>query len=1075
MKKLLFWGIVLLLLATVVAASPPAFNQYPLSNPLEADSYWRFTNNGSDMIGEDDLTVSSDYVAYTPMADGVNAWCDGGDTDHMTWMNSPTLDGNHTIALWVNLTEDSYSGTDAIFGGHNGAGDNSYGYRTYFENSSRIKIALGGVAPATTVFYFDLPQQINDSQWHHLVFVHEAGTRVANFSLYLNGVNVTDRTIDTDAATSYNSQDISVFSDYSHNSASHSDGYEGSMDDFIVWRTHPLTQSEIYTVYAGNYTGDIGGDELNISSVNPADGDEFNTQLLNFNFTVNSSTNFDCSLVINGTLNQTNESITAGNEVYVEFEVAFDATTEDIYYHYISCNNSETTKNTSNKVFLVDGIFPNIDVTGEITTNDVVSFGLRNITSTINITDTNLWGINVSIDGAQDLFYTTGIAGGNYTYNLNFNPATEGLSGGTHTIQIYASDSHTATEIPEYKYRKGIIENSITYDFDSGWIKVKPKKNKLFTSFETKKHKDRYSFEIERNPFEKFVLGTDLEFEVTSSSPLVVVESEYRGHIVSPSLFKWLDFESDYPDAVVTTEQINDKKIRVLVEGIEDDVITFNSIGGLNVLNENYTFYYGSSTETWSNQTLETGINAFTLNFTVNDSFVDDVNAVLFYNDTSYTPTKTSADDYIYFTHSLAPQLLGDDNFTNKTFYWNYTITNAGDGSNITNETTHKNQSVYKMIVSNCSWTPSTYKIYNFTTINQSNSAEVNTTVSALVEVWNQSSAQSRTYTFIYGDSYYHHLCMYPDWASFNTNYEFQFDATDYDQREYTANNDEFNNSLTTQVIYMSYSGDTTAITITLLDENDDELIGYTIEAHRYDLGTDSYILIDSEESNNQGKAVFNLDVSSDEYQFIVKDATGVIVHTEPKQQLIETSYTFRIVIGTSPESIQLKLQNLDYSLMADKATESFSLTWDDSLTNYITLMNFTVTLSNTSNNVQVYGNTSTESSGTDYYNVTENGVYIAYAFVTSADDGNVYLLSSVSLDIREEYDVFGVEALIMAFLFIGTMAFLGFAYSAEAGLILTIIGMITFYALGFVEVAASGVVSLIITFVIVLVRLDRR
>ena len=645
---------------------------------------------------------------------------------------------------------------------------------------------------------------------------------------------------------------------------------------------------------------------------------------------------------------------------------------------------------------------------------------------------------------------------------------------GEHTLNFWVSDSHTAKAIPDYSFYKNPLSKSITYQFDDGWIKVSPTTTGLFSSFETWKNGDRYVFEFERDLTAKLLYGTDLEFEITSSHKLVDVDSEFPGHIISQDLEKWIDFDSQYKDAITTT-RINDKRFRVFIEGIEDDTVLFNSLGGLNVIEENYTFYYGNYTEDYKDDNvMEVETTKFSINFTINNSYVGDIDALLNWDGTYYTAsTKTTSSDSIYFEKSITSSLLTTGNTTNKSFFWNYTITNNGAGNNITNSSTDtRDQTLYKMIVSNCTDSIATTVAINYTVLDQILSTSAYVTSEGSFTIWNASSTTTRTYGLDWDNSSSFNLCIWPAWANFYTNYNLLYEGYgDTNRRIRTG--DSLDNITDYVTLYISTTGED--ISINVVNENDDPIEDLNIEAWIYSVTDANYTLVSEEETDPDGLAVMRLYTEGeDEYKFLVYDGT-TLLYTSSTFKIYKNSYTFRIVVGTIPNSTLIALQNLDYSLTADKVGENFTLTWNDVPTSLITGINLTVVKSNATNYTRLNSQSSLASSGTLQYNVTGGyGTYIAYAYMTSSGDGEIYLLDSVSLDLREEWDIFGTDALLMSFFFIGTMIFTGLAFSGEIALIATIFGMIVFFALGFIQVGLTGVVSIIISAIIILVRLKK-
>jgi len=899
--------------------------------------------------------------------------------------------------------------------------------------------------------------------------------------------NVTFFMNNTDAIEKANSVEIGSESIYYHDLTNigtmGSQWWDGWIKTIVVYKGRALTQTELEEAYTGGYNcSDYvtappppeSTNTINLSSPLPANNTLFGVSTFNFNVTANNSNQMDCSIYINETLEETITEYSAGTNTFVDFDVTF---LDGTHNFTIGCWDGENDTNTSTNIFYVDTVDPTITVDSTLSGNRLICYEEINISASINLSDLNLWGFNLTVDKSNVIFNITNISGSTYNYNMNFDPSDYNLNEGEHTLNIFASDSHTSKEIPDYYYSKNPLSKSITYYFGDDWIEIKPTNKGLFSSFDTWKNKDRYAFEFERDFTAKLLYGTDLEFEVSSSRKLDSVDSEFPGHIVSNDLMKWIDFDSQYKDAVVTTTKINDRTIKVFIEGIEDDAVLFNSIGGLNVVEQNYTFYYGNITETYVDEAIETELTTFTTNFSINDSYVGDIDATLYWNGTYYTTTtKTTSSDSIYFTRDITTSLIsGYENLTNYTFFWNYTIINNATGNNITNDsTTQRDQLIYRMILSNCS-----YSVANTTAINFSVLDQVFDTVAYVVPegsfvVWYGSAAVTRTYGLNWGNSSSFNLCIYPATNNLSTSYTLLYSGYG-DTNSRIRSNDTLNNITEYVTLYISTSGDD--ISINVVDESDDALSGLNVEAWMYSVVDNNYTLIAEEETDPDGLAIMRLyTAGEDKYQFRIYDGSDLL-YTSSTFKIWETSYTFRIVRGIIPNSTLIALQSLNYNLAIDKTNDNFTLTWDDTETGLISAINLTVVMINATNETRLSSQISNDVSGTLFYTVSDNGTYIAYVYATSSGDGLVYFLKSISHRIAEEWDLFGTDVMIMTLLFIGTMAFIGLAHSrgGELSLILTIFGMVVFWIMGFIQVALSGVVSIAIAALIILVRLQKR
>ena len=811
-----------------------------------------------------------------------------------------------------------------------------------------------------------------------------------------------------------------------------------------------------------NYNITMGTNSMNISTTPyPTNTSflQFNDNTVNFNVSVNSSYDFNCRLYINESLINTSNYI-AGQNIFVNFSQNI----QNGYSNYfLYCFNNETIETTSTNLFLVDTINPVIDVGSNLSSNTSSVFFGNLYQVSVNVTDNNLWGLNITLENGNVLFNKTGIGTTRYDYNLSFDPRDYSLSIGVHTIIVEISDSHTANVIPDYLVSKNPLSKAITYSFGKDWIRVKP--SETLSIFDTRKSIDRYSFELTRNFLSKFY--DTIEFDVTSNTDLTIVkDSQYKGHIISNSLKKWIDFESIYDDIEVTTKQISPGHIRVFLSGVSGkNLLNFNSIGGLNLINKTYRFYYGNITETFINQTLEGETNTFTLNFTKNATFVGDITANITWNGSVYVPTKSSTANYIYFTRDITLNMSGNRTFA---FNWSYYVTTSGEF----NRTNTSNQTSYKMILSNCTiGSPS----INFSTIDEITNVAVSTVKDALFTVWNSTKTKNRSYSFHYAAAPSDRFCLYPSWATVHSNIEVELTATNYGLREFIKSGYELRANFTNITVYMTPTTNITEITYTIVNEDDSELVGYSVEAWRYNLATNDYTLIDTRTTDSDGAVVFNLDIVNKEYRINIYNGAGTLVHTEPKQLLTLTSYTIRVFLTTPPTNVLLRLKNLDFTLKANRTNNNFSLVYDDSATGLISFANFTVFKQNATNITLLYSASSAATSGTMWYNVSNNGHYFATFIVRSTDDGNLYTLDTKTLDLREEYTVFGDESLFMAWFFIGTLAFTGVFMGAEICLILTIVGLVVFWKLGFIILSLASLMGVVASAILLLIKVSRK
>ena len=167
--------------------------------------------------------------------------------------------------------------------------------------------------------------------------------------------------------------------------------------------------------------------------------------------------------------------------------------------------------------------------------------------------------------------------------------------------------------------------------------------------------------------------------------------------------------------------------------------------------------------------------------------------------------------------------------------------------------------------------------------------------------------------------------CLYSSDVSFDVDYEFLITADNYRDTTYIVKDDHFSSATQYLNIYMVNDTQDTAITLTLVDENDFALQDYIIEIQKYNLANDNYTTVGMQTTDADGITVFNLDVSTYQYRWIVKNQGGTILLTGAKQKLTQTEYTIQIVLGTTPGLIMSKIGALDITLTANKSRKNFT------------------------------------------------------------------------------------------------------------------------------------------------------
>lgn len=477
--------------------------------------------------------------------------------------------------------------------------------------------------------------------------------------------------------------------------------------------------------------------KINISSVvYPLDNTQFNhSNIINLNSTVNSSLDFNCSVILNSTRNQS-ATYLAGTNIDVNFDITM---LDGDYEFYFSCYNAsnltDQVTNTTTHYFFVDTVIPSIDTNF----TDGGLYYITNITGQFNLSDNlMLHSVNTTLDSVE-IFSRWDLNVSFYQYNLSKDPRE--LSGGNHTLQIRFADGHTANELGgDYYVSNGIFNDYLKFRFwDEGYVKISSKTSSIFDSWKAQRKNDRYSFEYK------------------PSSPkaiqVFVIESSEK---IYPKQFKdsydgswliignhWLDFvNSNEANAKVSIKKITDYKVEVTVDGLKNpEVQNYNSIGDLNIVVQNYTFAVVNASETYATHIPNNFSTLLTLDLIGTNGYTPDV--ILEYNASNYTVNLALLNSTHARYNITMPVFWNLNNKGATNHSWHFNLTEQ-----IYENTTTQLQQIYNVEVNNCSGN-STYPILNLTYFDETDNLPITLNNSYNLAIYDGTYYYNQTGSFI--------------------------------------------------------------------------------------------------------------------------------------------------------------------------------------------------------------------------------------------------------------------------------------------------------------------------------------
>ncbi len=1067
-KKILIWTLLFVLLSSSV-------NSLELIDGVIA--YWDFDTDEDPVQDQNDSYDLALSGATFDSGDGILGSSFLYDTVTDSLINNTLLDsiptGRLSVSFWFKHVDTFDSGKtldESLFSKSNiGNDDRIWIYLT--SNDGKLDFYTSAASAGVTISA--TTSSWTAGRWYHIVVTWGSTNGMV---LYVNG---TEEAASTPAPMMSSGTGSDFFVGLWHGGSNFGLN-DGNIDEMGVWdRELNVTEvSELYNSHLGfAYPFTFIPPSTPIIGTNiltPENGTVSNnqTQIFTYNYTANSDNADNCSLLGNfsGTfgINQTDNSPT--NNTNNTFTTFLD---EGEYIWNVECivNSTLSNRSVNNFTLIID--LTNPLTSSSFSNNDGYTVHPNNLTGWFYASDPNLYSlkINDSITGTIVLLTSLNVTEYNYSLNLDISAYPIGKN----NITVTWADGHTNNTISDWDYSKNLLSKEITFDFSTKWyetkyLKIKPKNPGMFDSFDVEKKTDRYIYKYKTSKGKQ-----ELSFIVSSTDDISIINrpnSKYKGWLVNPNLQKWTDFNLKNPtgNEIYKVVRTNKKEVEVTISNLDGrEEYIFESSGDLNIVTQTYVWYLLNVTQTYETDFIEGIPSFFTLNITTNSSIIS-TNATFIYNGTEYTPTKTNTSDFDYYNISINQPIIFPRQ-SNITYNWSYNII-SDFGTNT--YTTNRSDTIYKIIIENCG----NNITLNYTVVDETTSAAITDyDFEALYHLWdNRNLTHIRNYSFSNETlSTNNQLCIYPDFANYTTNYETSFTSTNYDQTQLIIAGGYLNATQQAITIYLTNSTLTTSIIVTLIDEDDNLLIEYIIEAWQYNLGDDDYILIDTEKTDLDGQALFNLDVVEKEYRFIVKNPSGTVVLTTTKQKLIKTDYTLTVILGTGTEAIEKKIYQLDTTLTANREDKTFNVTWNE-VSSVISSIIFIVEQTNITDNVELYNINSPNTTGVFNYLITSNesATYVGNLYGISVDDGNKYFIRGETIDLREAYDIFGDESLVAAFLLVGTLIFIGAAIGPEVSIMFAIISLIVSAGMGLMNVSLASIVGLIVGLLILLVKIKR-
>lgn len=322
---------------------------------------------------------------------------------------------------------------------------------------------------------------------------------------------------------------------------------------------------------------------------------------------------------------------------------------------------------------------------------------------------------------------------------------------------------------------------------------------------------------------------------------------------------------------------------------------------------------------------------------------------------------------------------------------------------------------------------------------------------------WNESHPSISSYP----------ICIFPDYAIAQADVKFQYGGGNsiYAVREFNLQNHTFTNATQNFTLFLAASAGTSTVTITIQDQTQAALKDYLIKAILVDFSNNSEVSVDSQITDSDGVVLFELDIAQ-YYRFqISKD--GILVHQTEPEILKSTSKTIIVnIIDFFDTGIESDLKNgITTTLSYSNVTGNVTGTWND--VNNLASQLCLKTYNQTNGALAAFSNqcdNSTQGTFTVHIgNHNQTTRFVANLEAKSREDGNFYILKSLSIDLRADYQKFGLEGLLWAGIITTLILMLAAAFSPQAVVAMGILSIVIFGYILNIYPISWGVLTIII------------
>jgi len=493
-----------------------------------------------------------------------------------------------------------------------------------------------------------------------------------------------------------------------------------------------------------------------------------------------------------------------------------------------------------------------------------------------------------------------------------------------------------------------------------------------------------------------------------------------------------------------------------------------DSAGNLNTTNVNWSYNLTEISQTYPSTSVESKTETYIARLNYNSTKYAVITGTLNLNGTEYSGTRTGTGNNATMTsNAIMPGVTED---TNLTAYWTIGLTDAG-GIVSYNLTSH-NVTVGAINLTICD-AVNNIPFWNFTVLNESNSASINSTFEATFTVRVEDSTQESIFNFsdTTGTNSSFDFCISPGTGNYSVDTNIKLTKTEYVDKFYDYNSVVLTNSTREDNLYMLATGDSTSYIIHVVDVSGNNIDEAEVRVQRYYPGSGLWVTTEIVTTNYIGESIGHLLSEDSDYRFLVYQS-GVSVYNSTATKIIcETApCTVTLVIPITVATGIEDVEDLTSTLTFSSTTNIFTYTYSDTSDDFDAARLYVLRVWPSNATLVVPCNQEkTTSSGIITCDISGqiNGTYRADGYITR--DSTEFLDKRLDGILGTNiFNAMGNDGIFWGiFIFIGIIMIginrpsMAIIFGMVALFILGIIGMINIGAISLVAITAVGVILL--------------